>query len=109
MRTSSTIIGYHEVLLKSLCCQILLKLSLHFYVQTDKKTNTPKVWIYKDKVTNLPKGEATVTFDDSDTAKAAIDWFDGEIFLPTVSVPFCLMSVLLISVLVYICPFGWPM
>lgn len=28
-------------------------------------------------MTNLPKGEATVTFDDPDTAKAAIDWFDG--------------------------------
>lgn len=26
----------------------------------------------------MPKGEATVTFDDPDTAKAAIDWFDGK-------------------------------
>ncbi|CAG5136385.1 unnamed protein product, partial [Candidula unifasciata] len=49
-------------------------------IKTDKKTNTPKVWIYKDKLTNMPKGEATVTFDDSDTAKAAIDWFDGKDF-----------------------------
>lgn len=64
---------------------LFIKWANHFYLtcptlcaQTDKKTNTPKVWIYKDKNTNLPKGEATVTFDDPDTAKAAIDWFDGK-------------------------------
>ena len=44
----------------------------------DKRTGKPKVWIYKDKNTGLPKGEATVTFDDPETAKAAISWFDGK-------------------------------
>ena len=45
--------------------------------QTDKRTGNPKVWIYKDKMTSVPKGEATVTFEDPATAKAAIEWFDG--------------------------------
>lgn len=34
--------------------------------------------IYNDRVTGLPKGEATVSFDDPPSAKAAIDWFDGK-------------------------------
>lgn len=46
--------------------------------QTDKRTSKPKVWIYKDKNSGVPKGEATITFDDPETAKAAIDWFDGK-------------------------------
>ena len=45
--------------------------------QTDKKTGGPKVWVYKDKHTSQPKGEATVTYDDPETAKAAIEWFNG--------------------------------
>jgi len=35
--------------------------------------------IYSDKATGRPKGEATVSFDDPPSAKAAIDWFDGEV------------------------------
>lgn len=33
--------------------------------------------LYTDKDTGKPKGEATVSFDDPPSAKAAIDWFDG--------------------------------
>lgn len=33
--------------------------------------------LYSDKATGQPKGEATVSFDDPPSAKAAIDWFDG--------------------------------
>lgn len=33
--------------------------------------------IYSDKATGQSKGEATVSFDDPPSAKAAIDWFDG--------------------------------
>lgn len=34
--------------------------------------------LYSDKATGRPKGEATVSFDDPPSAKAAIDWFDGK-------------------------------
>lgn len=37
--------------------------------------------LYTDKDTGKPKGEATVSFDDPPSAKAAIDWFDGIIFI----------------------------
>lgn len=47
----------------------------------DKKTNKPKIWMYKDKVTGKPKGEATVTYDDSLAAKSAISWFDGNYYI----------------------------
>ena len=33
--------------------------------------------MYKDKITGKPKGEATVTYDDANAARSAIDWFDG--------------------------------
>lgn len=38
--------------------------------------------LYTDKDTGKPKGEATVSFDDPPSAKAAIDWFDGGWELP---------------------------
>lgn len=38
--------------------------------------------LYTDKDTGKPKGEATVSFDDPPSAKAAIDWFDGGWDLP---------------------------
>jgi RNA-binding protein FUS len=47
----------------------------------DKRTGKPKVWIYKDKMSGRPKGEATVTYDDPETAKAAINWFSGMYFI----------------------------
>lgn len=36
--------------------------------------------MYKDKITGKPKGEATVTYDDANAARSAIDWFDGELY-----------------------------
>lgn len=36
--------------------------------------------MYKDKETGLPKGEATVTYDDANAAQSAISWFDGREF-----------------------------
>lgn len=45
--------------------------------QTNKKTGKPMINLYTDKDTGKPKGEATVSFDDPPSAKAAIDWFDG--------------------------------
>lgn len=35
--------------------------------------------VYKDSA-GQPKGEATVSYDDPPTAKAAIAWFDGETY-----------------------------
>lgn len=41
--------------------------------------------LYTDKATGRLKGEATVSFDDPPSAKAAIDWFDGKRIILTVS------------------------
>lgn len=43
-----------------------------------------KIWLYKDKATGLSKGEATVTYDDSNAAKSAITWFNGKDFRGTI-------------------------
>lgn len=37
--------------------------------------------LYTDRETGKLKGEATVSFDDPPSAKAAIDWFDGGFFI----------------------------
>jgi RNA-binding protein FUS len=49
-------------------------------IKKDKRTNKPKIWIYKDKETGLGKGECTITYDDPFTASSAIEWFDGKEF-----------------------------
>jgi RNA recognition motif-containing protein len=49
-------------------------------LQRDKRTNLPKIWIYRDKVTNQPKGDATVTYEDPHAAGAAVEWFNNTDF-----------------------------
>uniref|UniRef100_A0A8C4E7Q0 TAF15 RNA polymerase II, TATA box binding protein (TBP)-associated factor n=1 Tax=Dicentrarchus labrax TaxID=13489 RepID=A0A8C4E7Q0_DICLA len=49
-------------------------------IKVNKKTGLLMINIYSDKATGRPKGEATVSFDDPPSAKAAIDWFDGKEF-----------------------------
>ncbi|XP_078535750.1 TATA-binding protein-associated factor 2N isoform X3 [Lissotriton helveticus] len=49
-------------------------------IKTNKKTGQPMINLYSDKDTGKSKGEATVSFDDPPSAKAAIDWFDGKEF-----------------------------
>lgn len=49
--------------------------------QVNKKTGLPMINLYTDRETGKLKGEATVSFDDPPSAKAAIDWFDGGFFI----------------------------
>lgn len=49
-------------------------------IKKDKRTQKPKIWIYKNKETGLGKGECTITYDDPSAASSAIDWFDGKDF-----------------------------
>lgn len=49
-------------------------------IKKDKRTMKPKIWIYKDKESGRPKGEATVTYEDSNAAQSAIGWFDNKDF-----------------------------
>ncbi|XP_037028405.1 RNA-binding protein cabeza isoform X8 [Bradysia coprophila] len=49
-------------------------------IKKDKKTMKPKIWLYRNKETGDSKGEATVTYDDANAAKSAIEWFDGREF-----------------------------
>ncbi|KAL3695549.1 hypothetical protein R1sor_009625 [Riccia sorocarpa] len=49
-------------------------------LKKDKRTGRPKIWIYRDKVTNEPKGDATVTYEDPHAASAAVEWFNNTEF-----------------------------
>ncbi|TYH88319.1 hypothetical protein ES332_D01G179400v1 [Gossypium tomentosum] len=49
-------------------------------LKKDKRSGRPKVWLYRDKVTNEPKGDATVTYEDPHAALAAVEWFNGKDF-----------------------------
>ncbi|KAK1387353.1 Transcription initiation factor TFIID subunit 15 [Heracleum sosnowskyi] len=49
-------------------------------IKRDKRTGRPKIWLYRDKVTNEPKGDATVTYEDPYAAAAAVEWFNNKDF-----------------------------
>ncbi|KAL1832653.1 hypothetical protein ACET3Z_002304 [Daucus carota] len=49
-------------------------------IKKDKRTGRPKIWLYRDKVTNEPKGDATVTYEDPYAASAAVEWFNNTEF-----------------------------
>ncbi|XP_042487287.1 transcription initiation factor TFIID subunit 15-like [Macadamia integrifolia] len=49
-------------------------------LKKDKRTGRPKIWFYRDKVTNEPKGDATVTYEDPHAALAAVEWFNNKEF-----------------------------
>jgi RNA recognition motif-containing protein len=57
-------------------------LSSHFgqigVIKFDKKQKKNKIWIYKDKQTGAPKGDATVSYEDPFTAASAVEWFNGK-------------------------------
>lgn len=56
----------------------MVSISVCLYSQVNKKTGLPMINLYTDRETGKLKGEATVSFDDPPSAKAAIDWFDGK-------------------------------
>ncbi|XP_056693407.1 transcription initiation factor TFIID subunit 15 isoform X2 [Spinacia oleracea] len=49
-------------------------------IKKDKRTGQPKIWLYHDKVTNEPKGDATITYEDPHAAAAAVEWFNNKEF-----------------------------
>ncbi|KAK4708650.1 hypothetical protein R3W88_029575 [Solanum pinnatisectum] len=49
-------------------------------LKKDKRSGRPKIWLYRDKVTNEPKGDATVTYEDPHAALAAVEWFNNKDF-----------------------------
>ncbi|XP_010557563.1 PREDICTED: transcription initiation factor TFIID subunit 15 [Tarenaya hassleriana] len=49
-------------------------------LKRDKRTGRPKIWFYRDKETNEPKGDATVTYEDPHAALAAVEWFNNKDF-----------------------------
>ncbi|XP_054809051.1 transcription initiation factor TFIID subunit 15 isoform X1 [Prosopis cineraria] len=49
-------------------------------LKKDKRTGRPKIWLYRDKETNEPKGDATVTYEDPHAAVAAVEWFNNKDF-----------------------------
>ena len=48
-----------------------------------KDKGKKKVWIYKDKQTGLPKGDATVSYEDPNGAQGAVGWFNNKPFEKT--------------------------
>ncbi|KAL2938917.1 Transcription initiation factor TFIID subunit 15 [Bienertia sinuspersici] len=49
-------------------------------LKKDKRTGRPKIWLYRDKATNEPKGDATITYEDPHAAAAAVEWFNNKEF-----------------------------
>lgn len=60
------------------------QLAQHFgsigVIKNDKRSGDPRIWIYKDRMTGKPKGEATITYEDPEAAQSAISWFHEKEF-----------------------------
>lgn len=46
--------------------------------QINKRTGLHAINIYTDKDSGKPKGDATLSYEEPPSAKAAVEWFDGE-------------------------------
>eukprot|EP00854_Cymbomonas_tetramitiformis_P015912 gene15912-18869_t len=54
-------------------------------IKKSKKRNNqgePVVHLYKNKATGQNKGDGTISYEDPDTAKAAVEWFNNQEFTP---------------------------
>lgn len=60
-----------------------------FLSKINKRTGLPAVNIYTDKDTGKPKGDATLSYEEPPSAKAAVEWFDGMFVFTKIS-PECL-------------------
>eukprot|EP00898_Chlorokybus_atmophyticus_P005339 jgi/Chlat1/5806/Chrsp4S06280 len=49
-------------------------------LKMDRRTNLPKIWLYRDKATGALKGDGT----DPYAAGAAVEWFNNKEFLGSV-------------------------
>lgn len=58
--------------------------------------------LYTDRETGKLKGEATVSFDDPPSAKAAIDWFDGMLVQVDHTSAFSLKQVWSLFIFIYV-------
>jgi RNA recognition motif-containing protein len=47
----------------------------------EDKLGKQKIWIYYDKQTGQPKGDATLTYEDEETATTSLEWFNGQPFM----------------------------
>ena len=50
-------------------------------LKQDKKRRCEKIWLYRDRDTGLPKGDATVSYMDPHAAEAAVNWFNNTQFM----------------------------
>ena len=50
-------------------------------LKQDKKRRCEKIWLYRDRDTGLPKGDATVSYMDPHAAEAAVNWFNSTQFM----------------------------
>ena len=46
-------------------------------IKIDRDANKPRVWLYHDKRTGDPTGEATITYYDNETQRRALDTYNG--------------------------------
>lgn len=47
-------------------------------LKMDKKLGKKKIYVYRDKATGAPKGDATVSYEDPFSAGSAIQWFNDK-------------------------------
>ena len=50
-------------------------------IKIDRESNKPRVWLYHDKRTGDPTGEATITYYDHETQIRALERFNGQRFM----------------------------